>query len=386
RNAYFMITLIVLLLSLTFAGLTLAVFSIANTVDQTSVGFIYLGNYDEDQFGSILTREINTWKQNADYRIEYQDYTYVIDLDISDFDLNQTLSNITRDQDNQAYFIISSANHLDLQNEIIAQFTSSITSTFNMDVFLEDLLSDFSDLRNRKVYNLVDYLDDSIKQTVINQSEIDLLLNDDVENIISEITSIQIYANERFSLLDKIGDLPLTNEQMSIIASGIQSVAVNANFSGFIFEQNYTLPVWAGPGQNVRILKVNQFDFTFFNNFDYDYQIEISKTNDTTLEFSLIGYPLITSYSTVPVFQVEIPFQTIYIDNENIDELTPGVIVTETDTEYIYHLLIQAGVPGQVDFFVRTETRLGEAPVSTKLFDEETLPINAIYYENIVEK
>jgi len=381
-----MITLIVLLLSLTFAGLTLAVFSIANTVDQTSVGFIYLGNYEEDQFGSILTREINTWKQNADYRIEYQDYTYVIDLDVLEFDLNQTLTNINRDQDNQAYFVISSTNRLDLQNEIIAHFTSPITSTLDVNTFFEDLLSDFSDLRNRKVYNLVDYLDESVEQTIIYQSEINLLLNADVEKIISEVTNIQISANERFSLLDKIGDLPLTNEQMSIIASGIQSISVNTNFSGFIFEQNYTLPVWAGPGQNVRILKVNQFDFTFFNNFDYDYQIEISKTNDTTLEFSLIGYPLITSYNTVPVFQVEIPFQTIYLDNESIDDLTPGVIVTETDTEYIYQLLIQTGVPGQVDFFIRTETRLGETPVSTKLFDEETLPINAIYYQNIVEK
>lgn len=381
-----MITLIVLVLSLSFAGITLAVFSIANTVDQTSIGFIYLGNSDEDQFGAILSREIGVWKRDADYRLEYQDYTYVIDLDFADFDLSQTLSNITRDQNNQAYFSMSSANFLALQNEIVAQFTTSITSTFDMETFVDRLLGDFSGLKNRKVYNLADYLDSAVEQTVLNQIEINLLINADVEKIISEVTTIEINANERFSLLNQIGDLSLTNEQMSIIASGIQGVSVNTNFSGFIFEQNYTLPVWASPGQNVRILRVNKFDLTFFNNFDYDYQITISKVNDTTLEFSLLGYPLITTYDTVPVFQVEIPFQTIYITNDSINDLTPNVIISETDTEYIYHLLIQTGVSGQVDFFIRTETRLGEIGVSAKLFDEETLPINAIYYENIVEK
>ncbi|MBN2299819.1 MAG: hypothetical protein JXC31_01400, partial [Acholeplasmataceae bacterium] len=86
------------------------------------------------------------------------------------------------------------------------------------------------------------------------------------------------------------------------------------------------------------------------------------------------------------VFQVTIPFQTVYIDNSNIDELTPLVITTETDTEYIYHLLVQEGIPGQVFFYIRTITRLGATAETIRLFDEQSLPIQAVYYENIVEK
>jgi len=381
-----MITLIVLLLSLTFAGLTLAIFSIGNTVDQTSIGFIYLGNSDSEQFGTILTREVTAWKENADYRIEYQDYTYDVNMNLIDFDLDETMSHIVKDQKNKAYFNLNSENLLTLENEIISQFTTTVTNSVDMDSLIDDLLSDFSNLKNRKVYRLVDYLDDQIANTVIDQIQMSSILNVDLEKIISEVTLITVAANNRFSLLNQIGDLPLSNEQLSIIASGIQAVSMNTNFNGFNFEQNYTFPDWAETGQNVRILKVNQFDFTFFNGFDFDYQITIEKINDTTLQFTLIGYPLITTYVTAAEFQVGIPFLTIYIDNDTINGLTPNVIMTETDTEYIYHLLIQAGVPGDVTFYNRTETRLGGVGVLSKLFDEQTLPINEIYYENIVEK
>ncbi len=381
-----MVTLIVLILSIIFAGITLAIFSIGNSVDQTSLGFIYLGNYKEDRYDSIINHEIDLWMENADYKIQYQDYTYAIDLNRLDFDIEQTLLHITKNQENKAYFNLSTENLLLIQSEINTQFTSSITTTFNPDLFVSDLMNDVSDLKNRKVYNLIDYLDQTVAMSVIDQTEMNFITNSDVNAIISQVSTIDIAANERFSLLDQLSYLPLTNEQLSIIASGIQDVTMNTNLIGFVFEQNYTLPIWALGGQNVRILRVNQFDLTFFNGFDLDYQISIEKLNDTTLEFTLLGYPLVTEYETVPVFQVSIPFQTIYIYNEDINELTENVIIIETDTEFTYRVLIQTGIEGYVSFYMRTETRLGEVSTTSRLFDEEMLPINEIYYENIVEK
>jgi len=381
-----MITLIVLVLSIAFAGFILAVFSIGNTVDQTSVGFIYLGNYDEDQYDTRLSREIDLWKVTADYRIEYQDYTYLVDLSMIDFDSDATISNLVKDRENKAYFNLSIDNIVTLEDEIMTQFTTSVTSTFNIELFTSDLMNDVSALKNRKIYDLTDYLEPNVSATTLDQAEVTSISSPDVLSIIAQVSSIYIGANQRFSLLNQLGDLPLTNEQLSIIASGIQAVTMNTNFNGFIFEQNYTLPTWASSGMNVRILRVNQFDFTFFNDFSFNYQILIEQVDATTLSFSLLGYPLITAYETTPVFQVSIPFQTIYIVNEDINELTENVIITETDTEYIYHVLIQTGVAGHVTFYMRTETRLGELGDSIKLFDEESLPTPEIYYENIVDK
>lgn len=386
QNAYFTIALIVLLLSITFAGVTLVVFSIGNSVDQTSIGFIYLGNYEEDQYDSVLNREIRLWKENANYKIQFQDYTYMIDLDLFEFDLQETLSNILKNEENTAYFTISNENLIILGNDINNQFTSIYSDEFDIDSFIEDLISDISHLKNLKVYELSEYLSAGIELSILDQTQISNLLSLNVDQIVSNVSDVTINMNERFSLLDQLGHLSLTNEQLSIIASGIQGIVLDTNFSGYIFEQNYALPLWASSGQNVRILRVNDFDFSFFNGSDYDYQITIEKVNATTLRFTLIGYPWITTYETNAIFQIEIPFQTIYIENTDIDEFTLGVIITETDTEYIYHLLIQEGIPGQVTFYLRTVTRIGSASEVTRLFDEQTLPINAIYYENIVEK
>ncbi len=381
-----MITLIVLLLSITFASLTLAIFSFGNSVDQTSLGFIYLGDSEEEQYSSVINNQIVSWKANADYRIQYQDYTFAIDLSMIDLDLEKTLSHIEKDQENQAYFEVSNDNYLAIQNDIETEFTDAVITTFDMDSFITRLLIDVSELRNRKVYELSEFLAPQLASAVLHEVQVNQILADDVNQVIAEVQTFAIDANSRFSLLEKLGDLSLTNEQLSIIASALQAVSLETHFNGFIFEQNYTLPSWALSGQNVRILRVNEFDFTFFNQCDMNYEVSIEKVNATTLNFKLIGYPFITTYETTSVFQVAIPFQTIYVQDDDLDEFTPGVIITETDTEYIYQLLIQAGVPGQVTFYMRSGTRPGGIVTTTRLFDEQMLPTQAIYYQNIVDK
>ncbi|MBN2300511.1 MAG: hypothetical protein JXC31_04910, partial [Acholeplasmataceae bacterium] len=326
QNAYFMITLIVLLLSLTFAGITLAVFSVANTVDQTSLGFIYLGSYDEDQYESILNSNIEKWKTDSEYKLQYQDYSYDIPLNLVEFNYSQTRTNLIKNQDNLAYFDVSSSNVALLEENINQQFTSTITDYFDFDQFYQDFYTDIQHLKERRIYDLTEYTTEEFANLVINQNDITNINPLDVDIILNQITEINIAAGDRFSLLTQLETLELNNEQLSIIASGMLGVLLDSNFNGFSFEQYYTMPTWAVSGQNVRILKVNQFDFTFYNDFDLEYQVLIEKSDANTLTFSLIGYPYITEYSTTSVFQVTIPFQTVYIDNSNIDELTPLVI------------------------------------------------------------
>lgn len=386
RNAYFAITLLICLISLTFAGITLVVFSFGNSANQTSVGYIYLGTYQSDQYASVLEDETSLWMLNASYELVYEDYVLNIPLDLFEFDGVTTLNHLTKNSDNLAYFTISNDNLNLLKQSIVDQFTQTIDDVFDFDMFYQDLYQDMQHLKDLKVYNLSSYLDAGVESTVLASKDLTNITPSDVDHIVSLVTDIPIHKMSRFSILETLETLDLTNEQLSIIASGIQGVVLNTNFDGFVFEQNYTMPAWAVSGQNVRILKVNNFDFTFYNNFDVDYHLSISKVNANTLNFELIGYPYITDYQTVPVFQVTIPFQTIIIENTDINASTPGVIIYETDTEYIYHLFVQSGVQGQVSFFMRTTTQLGKQAVTTRLFDEQILPIPEIYYENIVLK
>jgi len=386
RNLYLSITLVVLVISLIFAGVIFTVFNEENKVDETAVGFIYLGNTSKTQYQAILEREIGSWQNQAEYTVQFQGYTLNLDLNWFDFDIDKTLDEIISHEDNLAYFSLSDANQLIFDNALRTTFTSEIMDAFNIESFIQQINMDLQRLYSRKTYELSDFLNESVAEHIIDTTTITNISSSDVDAIIEKISEIEIPEQGRFSLLDQIDALGLTNEQMSIIASGLQGVVLNTNFNGFIFEQYTTMPIWAKPGHQVRILRVNQFDFTFFNEMDYGFTLTIEKINDTSLSFTLHGIPYITSYTSESLVVASIPYQTIYIENDELDIAAPGILIEETDTEFIYRLLIQSGIDGEVIFFNRTITENGTNPITIKLFDEQHLPVDEIFEERIVEK
>lgn len=381
-----MVSLITVSIAVIFAVVIMSIFDLSKDVEETSVGFIYLGNYEPSQYGNILTQRVQQWKNTADYKIIYQNNEYIIDLAWFDFDIDQTINQMTPDQNNQAFFILSTTNDTLLKNELENMFTTSIVSQFAYQWFIDDLLEDMGTLKNRKVYQLIDYLDEATSIHIISETNISSIDSLDVTKIIEEVEEIEIFENSRFSMLSYLSDTTLNNTQLSIIASAMQKLMIETHFNGFIFEQNPTLPTWAEIGSNVRILKVNQYDFSFFNGLNHRYTITLEKLSDTSITFKLIGYPYITEYESSQDIEVIIPYQTIIIDNPEIDETTPGVIITETDTEFIYQVVTQTGVDGYVVFFYRTITPNLSDPVTITLYNEQYFPIHEIIEQNIQEK
>jgi hypothetical protein len=108
--------------------------------------------------------------------------------------------------------------------------------------------------------------------------------------------------------------------------------------------------------------------------------------DSTSLQFDLIGYPFISGYQIEFTEAEVIPFKTFIIDDLSINAATPGVLITETATDFIYRLLVQSGIPGSVIFCERTETRIGVVPIIVRLFIEQIVPVDEIYRENIVSK
>ncbi len=386
RNLYLVITLSALLSSLLFASIMFIVFQNQTKVDQTSVGFIYLGNKETSEYADTLNLEVTVWKNSANYQVTFQEYAYQVDMSFFEFNLQETLNQIQRDRRNKAVFSISPENQDLLVLEIANLLTAGNQSVILKEKLIEDLLSDINELYSRKVYSMSHYVVSTYQESVIDQTTLINISILDADQIMQYGSELIILQNKRFSLLSELSSLPLTNTQMSIIASGLLGVSGKVNFNGFLFEQNLTLPTWANYGMNVRILRVNQFDLTFFNQSQQDLKFVIERTSDTSLTFKLIGYPTITTYSFDTEVKIAIPYQTIYLPLNTLDENTPGVIITETDTEMTYQLLHQAGVLGSVLFFNRTMTVLGEDPVVIRVFSEQYLPINEIYYQHVVPK
>jgi hypothetical protein len=387
HNLYFMISLIAVSLSVMFAVVMLIVLDLGESVEETSVGFIYLGSYSEEQYASILTSRVTQWQDTADFEVIYHGYEIEIDLSLFDFNVTETVNNIQTNQTNQAFFSISMDNQAILLSHFEDHMTPTIFSSFDMDSFLEDVLSDMSSLKNRKVYQLKAYLAEGLSESVIQSITVDQIEIFDVNRIIEEVEAFQILGTSRFSILKTLGTNPnLDNNQLSIIASALQKLTLETHFEGYVYRSYVTLPIWAEPGQNVRILKVNQFDFSFYNRLSDSFSIEITKVNDDTLSFTLKGYPYITTYSSSIDESIVIPFTTQYIENLTIDETTPNVIIIETEEEFIYEVIITPGQTGKVISYFKTITPLNGDSITLKIYDEQYVASPEIREQNIVLK
>ncbi|MBU1145863.1 MAG: hypothetical protein KJ971_08460 [Firmicutes bacterium] len=386
QKTYLFVAIMTLILSLIFAGGTLLFFNIQNDIDLTSLGFIYLGNYSTDEYDSVLSENIASWKTSSEYTIFFQEYELEINLTYFYFDLEQTLLSITKNTENVAYFSLTMENQIALENDLIDQFSETTIAQINFDAFLLDLNQDMMNLSRIKTYDLRDYLDEYFALSVINEIEVTQINEEDINEITQAVSSIVIFANQRFSLLNELLSYDLSNEQMSIIASGIQELTLQTNFTEFNFLEYLEMPEWASLGKNVRILEMNQFDFSFYNPLEEDFLIVIEQKDDLTLTFQLKGFPYITTFTISSELVTVTPFHTIVLNNDLIDEFTPLVTITETDTEYVYSLLVQSGVNGNVTSIYRTSINLFGEEIISKLYDCQIASVNEIYYENIVLK
>lgn len=387
RNLYFMISLVTVFLTVVFAVVLLFVLDLGKSVSQTSVGFVYLGSYERNEYEDVLAPRITQWQNTADYELSYQEYTWEIDLNYFAFDALQTAVEVREDVNNPAFFTLSQANEDLLYQSLTSDLTVDLMQAFDFDAFLSDLSFDMKLLKNRKLYELKDYLDPSLFTTVIDTLSIDQL--DPL--IVSELTQafqepLTIPANERFYLIESTNELDLSNEALSIIASALQYLTFKTPVEGYMFERYQDLPLWASSGVNVRILKLSNYDFSFFNPLQEALEMSIEQTAADTLVFTLTGLPLLTTYEKDVVVGPTIYYQTTFVDNPLLDALTPGVAVTDTDTETTYELEVLAGTNGYVTYYVRRVTPLGGTPSEIELYTEQTLPINRIVEQNIVVK
>lgn len=387
RNLYFILSLVTVTLTVVFALTLLFVFDLGKGVAQTAVGFVYLGSYEESEYTTVLSPRIAQWQNTADYAVVYQEYEWVIDLNHFVFDVETTVDSIRQDKNNPAYFTLTEAAELELYNDITDDLSLGLIAVFDFDQLLVDLNQDMQLLKNRKTYHLKDYLDETIPESVIDTLVIDQIPLD----LIAELTAdsdhrLIIPANSRFYLIDAYKDTDISNDGLSIIASALQYLMVQTPVQGFIYQKYDVLPAWAEPGMNVRILKLNQYDFSFFNSLQEDLIIEIEEGVAGSLNFTLKGYPFLTTYVREVVLGPTIHYQTTYIDNPTLNELTPGIVITDTETETTYSLTITPGVDGFITYYKRTITTIDGATTSVLLYYEEELPVDAVVEQNIVQK
>lgn len=386
RNGYLVGTVVLLLLSLAFTATILSVLPLAMTPDETQIGYLYLGGVEKEAYGDVIKSAMTTWKSQARYTLEYQNEALELDVSLWTYQEDETLEGIVPNELNSVVFSLSDSNRQVLINQLESAFSDELVTHLDVDNLLLDIEDNLSQLAIAKTYSVINYVEASYSQ-VINSVTIDQLTEADIDHIIALDNQITFEPNQRYSLLSDFEGILMTNEQLSIIASGIQALTANTALSTYLFEPMPLMPAWAEAGMNVRILQVNQFDFSLYNPLENQLTVEFEKISATELRLNLTGIPYIATYETNPVLIQTVPFDETMVLDETLTLATPGIeIIEDTDEETLIRLLISDGTNGSITSFIRTTTLLDGTVQTIALYDEEIKAIDAVYSYNSIPK
>ncbi|BCR35578.1 hypothetical protein [Mariniplasma anaerobium] len=386
RNIYFMISIITLFIAVVFAGTMFFVNDISNPPSSTTLGSVYLGAYEEDQYDNVINNEITAYIDGAVFEISYQDSMFDIPLSLFEYNHEQTMSSIIDNQVNQAYFSISDENKVILEQQLELNFSNRVYSVVNVDDLMSQIIEDMGHMTSLKQYQLADYFVEDTNQSVLNQVTVRNISVADVSQINQLVDQIIITPNSRYSILENLATLDLTNVQLSVISTGLLEVLAKSHINGFMFNSNPLIPSWATIGYNVRILRINQYDFSFFNSFEYTYYVNIEQTGQTSLSFTLTGVPFVNEYNVEIENKIIIPRDTIYYENDLLDEFTPNIIIEDAEFETTYLLLLQDGYDGSIYYINRSVTDVFGTTNQYKLYEVQYNAQSRIYEQFVVEK
>lgn len=382
RNTYFMVSVIALVLSFMFGVTLFLVFTFGDQTTSTTINHIYVGNVSSGQYRNVINRELQDFYDEASYELSYQNRNLSVVLDYFILD-DKTLENVKENQSNPLYLRFDDENN---------QFRQSIEMTYGESLFLDldfealtlQISNDLEKFSYQMTYNLKAFMKDDTQEVLNSYTlvSVDSLL---INQILDEIEFFEIKGKNRFSVLEIFKETTLSNEALSVVASGLLNLSLNTPFEGFVYTPHNVKPSYYTLISDVRILRVNQYDLTFYNPLEIDFTVQLEKTSDTSLTFKLEGYELLDTYLTTTTKYKETNQPVIYITNESINETTPGVIITEDDTSITYELLINPGAKGAVYQVTRTINTSGTIQTLV-LFNVLEASIPAVYEQNTVLK
>lgn len=382
----FILSIVSLLFAIGFSLYTVINYQIETNQSSTMVGSIRISLSELEENENLLIPSIQEYESNALLRMSFQNKNTNNLLDYFEYDNQSTIQSIQENKQNPVIYTISNDNLVQLEQELENLFGNELMPFFNLNQFITDITTDLNTMPLYKEYQMEVYLDELLQDSVLNTIQMNHIPSDDINMILQEVNEIIIGKNERFSLLENLGDSLLNNTQLSMVATGILQLIFPTPFSGVSRLQYIESPSWANGESDVRILRLSQVDFSFYNDFNLDYHVEISKSESDQLIFELIGYPFIDTVTIEVSEETILPFETIENEDDSINDLTENVVIEETDTTWIYYIVSQEGVNGYIREYSRTFTSPSEEVLETYFLTDYLFPQSKIIYINVIQK
>ena len=383
NNLVFFISLVGIALAVIFSVSIMQIQLFNEEVSSTRVGHIRLGS-DEDRYQTILEQEIPDYLDECVYTLSYQNKDMAVNFDYVSFLTDETIRGLDEDENNPAVFEFTDATMF--SSDITTTYGTPVSDAIHHENLQSDILAALSDLRHAVRFDLNDYMRAS-DETITLASVVMDDLPEDLVNALRSIDAIDVAPDALFSLLGATNETGLDNEALSLLATMMLKTALKAHFTDFSFDENPGVkPTWADDEFYVSLMRENHFDLTFFNPFDQAYTFTIVPQGDKQMVITLLGLPYVNTYTINKVSKRSIQYPTEYVTDTSIDDTTDGVIISETDTEMIYRVLLQEGQNGTIYEYVRTVMTPGGTSFDVVLLYRIDSPTPRLYAENIIPK
>jgi hypothetical protein len=220
--------------------------------------------------------------------VEFNNKSYTLSSEIVSFNLTTTVQNVSNGERSLIYYDIDRTL---LDSELEENIDSKFIELIDVDAIEAIIARSLLDNDPFASIDLHDHIEDLtvLWEPLNSYTFIDLSGENVLKNI--ESGTMIIEANSKFSFLNNTHDMFLNNEELSILATGIQAVTIDTNFESFTksshknqsFDENNDYDIY-----DTYINIAQKKDFSFYNPFNFTYQIEFIKTGETIV-FTLSG-------------------------------------------------------------------------------------------------
>ncbi|ERJ13804.1 VanW family protein [Haloplasma contractile] len=335
-----LIIIIFITVSITTGGLVYFAFNISNFTTygmDTTIANVYIGGKNYNQSFTGIQNEIVNWKKNATVTLNYQDYEEPIDPMLFKFNVAESLDTVQNGRHNRLKVSLED----DVFNKMITDYANAtdpqLLNTIDQQQLKEALLQDAADLKLEDAINIGDYINDyTTLAKDLNTVELSLT-ETEVKQLMATLrghglTKMEIRPTEQFSLLETYAIIPdgttgdldestvqpvFSDEELSIIGTGLYSLILKTNFTNIDKHIGVTLPYYSQKGYEAKVSYYDEEDMTFYNPNPYSFYITIAEDSNKLI-FTLSGPPFINSITIVTDVKIMEP-KTIIREVKTLD-------------------------------------------------------------------
>ncbi|WP_203339768.1 VanW family protein [Planococcus beijingensis] len=264
--------------------------------DNTYIGTTDVSNMEVESAKMMFAGQSETWRSDAELHVTYQDATAAYPLENAEILLDETVRNAETGSQNNFVFKLPEATTAAFlaQHFPVADFTEPDLALIN-----EKLETALQAGQTKTVVTISDDALGIAREKVSDIVFPASLSSKGSSIVIEALDGIQLAPSTRFSFLEFIAELPLSDisdSELTQIASAIYGALLQSNFSIDERSIGSQVPALIPAGQEAAINRGLGIDFVFTNPNASSFTLNMSKDSGS-VDASLSGYPFLHTYT-----------------------------------------------------------------------------------------